>query len=88
MIFHDLSIQELKNLTYFFWRNEEMFEVFNMGTGFCLIVEGAKEVDAIAEVCKTYNLSSQVIDSSFDGTDSQGIVNDSSPCLLKDLAVF
>ena len=39
----------------------EMFEVFNMGTGFCLIVEGAKQVDAIAEVCKTYNLSSQVI---------------------------
>ena len=32
-----------------------------MGTGFCLIVEGTKEVDAIAEVCKTYNLSSQVI---------------------------
>ncbi|MBT5549344.1 MAG: phosphoribosylformylglycinamidine cyclo-ligase [Nitrospina sp.] len=39
----------------------EMFEVFNMGTGFCLIVEGTKEVEAITEICKEYDLPCQVI---------------------------
>ena len=39
----------------------EMFEVFNMGTGFCLIVEGSKEVEAIGEICKEHDLSCQVI---------------------------
>ena len=39
----------------------EMFEVFNMGTGFCLVVESANEVEAITKICKTYNLPCQVI---------------------------
>ena len=39
----------------------EMFEVFNMGTGFCLIVEGTREVESISEICKKHNLPCQVI---------------------------
>ena len=39
----------------------EMFEVFNMGTGFCLIIEGIKEVEAITEICKEHDLPCQVI---------------------------
>ncbi len=39
----------------------EMFEVFNMGTGFCILVEGTKEVEAIAEICKKHDLPCQVI---------------------------
>ena len=39
----------------------EMFEVFNMGTGFCLIVEGTKEVEAISEICKSHDLPCQLI---------------------------
>ncbi|GIT65370.1 MAG: hypothetical protein Ct9H300mP23_09970 [Nitrospinota bacterium] len=30
-----------------------MFEVFNMGTGFCLVVESTNEVEAITKICKT-----------------------------------
>ena len=39
----------------------EMFEVFNMGTGFCLVVEGANEVEAVTEICKNNDLSCQLI---------------------------
>jgi phosphoribosylformylglycinamidine cyclo-ligase len=39
----------------------EMFEVFNMGTGFCLVVEGTNEVEAVTEICKKNDLSCQVI---------------------------
>ena len=39
----------------------EMFEVFNMGTGFCLVVESTNEVEAITKICKTHNLPCQVI---------------------------
>jgi len=39
----------------------EMFEVFNMGTGFCLIVEGTQEVEAISKICKEHDLPCQVI---------------------------
>ena len=39
----------------------EMFEVFNMGTGFCLIVEGEQEVDAINKICKKHDLPCKVI---------------------------
>ena len=39
----------------------EMFEVFNMGTGFCLVVEGINEVEAVTEICKNNDLSCQVI---------------------------
>jgi phosphoribosylformylglycinamidine cyclo-ligase len=38
-----------------------MFEVFNMGTGFCLIVEGTHEVEAITAICKKHDLPCQVI---------------------------
>jgi len=41
----------------------EMFEVFNMGTGFCLIVEGTKEVEAVSAICKKHGVPSQVIGS-------------------------
>jgi len=39
----------------------EMFEVFNMGTGFCLIVESTKEVEAITKICKKHDLPCKVI---------------------------
>ena len=39
----------------------EMFETFNMGTGFCLIVEGTHEVETITEICKNHDLPCQVI---------------------------
>lgn len=39
----------------------EMFEVFNMGTGFCLIVDGTKEVEAVTDICKKNDLPCQVI---------------------------
>ena len=39
----------------------EMFEVFNMGTGFCVIVEGASEVEDVNKICKTHNVVSHVI---------------------------
>ena len=39
----------------------EMFEVFNMGTGFCLIVESTQEVEAITKICKNYDLPCKVI---------------------------
>ncbi len=39
----------------------EMIETFNMGTGFCLIVECTHEVEAITEICKNHDLPCQVI---------------------------
>ncbi|MCH8208086.1 MAG: phosphoribosylformylglycinamidine cyclo-ligase [Nitrospinae bacterium] len=39
----------------------EMYEVFNMGTGFCVIVESAKEVETVTEICGKYDLPCQVI---------------------------
>ncbi|MBM15304.1 MAG: phosphoribosylformylglycinamidine cyclo-ligase [Nitrospina sp.] len=39
----------------------EMFEVFNMGTGFCLIVEGEQEVESITKICNKHNLPCKVI---------------------------
>ncbi|MEE9259016.1 MAG: phosphoribosylformylglycinamidine cyclo-ligase [Nitrospinaceae bacterium] len=39
----------------------EMFEVFNMGTGFCIVVEGTKEVESVTNICKKYELPCQVI---------------------------
>jgi len=38
-----------------------MFAVFNLGTKFCLVVEGTHEVEAVTEICKTNDLSCQVI---------------------------
>ena len=39
----------------------EMFEVFNMGTGFCVIVEGTKEVEEVTAICKDHDVPCQVI---------------------------
>lgn len=39
----------------------EMFEVFNMGTGFCVIVEGVQQVEDIVRICQTHNMVSHVI---------------------------
>jgi len=41
----------------------EMFEVFNMGTGFCLVVEGTREVEAVNAICLKHGVPSQVIGS-------------------------
>lgn len=39
----------------------EMYEVFNMGVGLCLVVEGTREADAVAEICGKHNVPCQVI---------------------------
>jgi len=39
----------------------EMFEVFNMGTGFCVIVEGTKEVEDVIRICRGHEVVSHVI---------------------------
>ncbi len=39
----------------------EMFEVFNMGTGFCVIVEGTQEVEDVVRICQAHDLVSPVI---------------------------
>lgn len=39
----------------------EMFEVFNMGVGFCVVVEGAREADAAQAICKKREVPCQVI---------------------------
>jgi phosphoribosylformylglycinamidine cyclo-ligase len=41
----------------------EMFEVFNMGIGFCIIVEGTQEVEAVTEICKKHQIPCHVIGS-------------------------
>ncbi len=39
----------------------EMFEVFNMGTGFCVIVEGTKEVEEVTAICKEHEVPCHVV---------------------------
>ena len=39
----------------------EMYEVFNMGTGFIVVVNGKEEVKKISEICKKYDIASQII---------------------------
>ena len=39
----------------------EMYEVFNMGTGFIVVVNEKEEVKKISAICKKYNIVSQVI---------------------------
>ncbi|MCH8156330.1 MAG: phosphoribosylformylglycinamidine cyclo-ligase [Nitrospinae bacterium] len=39
----------------------EMYEVFNMGTGFCIVVEGTKEVGAVAAICKKHDIQTHMI---------------------------
>jgi len=41
----------------------EMFEVFNMGTGFCLVVEGTAEVEAVSAIARKHEVPCQVIGS-------------------------
>jgi phosphoribosylformylglycinamidine cyclo-ligase len=35
----------------------EMYEVFNMGIGFCVVVESANEAEQVANICKRHNIS-------------------------------
>ncbi len=35
----------------------EMYEVFNMGVGFCIIVETANDAEAVQKICKAYEIS-------------------------------
>ena len=39
----------------------EMYEVFNMGTGFLVIVDGMKEFSKISIICKKYDIATQII---------------------------
>ncbi|MDP7556953.1 MAG: phosphoribosylformylglycinamidine cyclo-ligase [Nitrospinaceae bacterium] len=39
----------------------EMYEVFNMGTGFVVIVESMKEIAEVTAICKKYDIASNVI---------------------------
>lgn len=39
----------------------EMYEVFNMGTGFCVIVEHAADAEAVTKICRKHGVESQVI---------------------------
>lgn len=39
----------------------EMFEVFNMGIGFCLTVENTSDVAAVQAICKKHGIRAQVI---------------------------
>ena len=39
----------------------EMYDVFNMGIGFCVVVEGANEVEQVTEVLKKYDMDCHVI---------------------------
>ena len=39
----------------------EMYDVFNMGVGFCVVVEGTHEVEQVTEVLKKYDIACQVI---------------------------
>jgi phosphoribosylaminoimidazole (AIR) synthetase len=38
-----------------------MYEVFNMGTGFVVIVESMKEIAEVTAICKKYDIASNVI---------------------------
>jgi len=35
----------------------EMYEVFNMGVGFCIIVETANDAEAVQKICKSHGIS-------------------------------
>ena len=37
--------------------DSEMYEVFNMGAGFCVVVESANEADRVHAICKQHNIS-------------------------------
>ena len=37
--------------------DSEMYEVFNMGVGFCVVVESANAADRVHAICKQHNIS-------------------------------
>ena len=39
----------------------EMYEVFNMGTGFVVVVNGIAEFTKISTICKKYEVAAQMI---------------------------
>ncbi|MEC7640920.1 MAG: AIR synthase-related protein, partial [Nitrospinota bacterium] len=39
----------------------EMFEVFNMGIGFCIVVEDKQQADQVIKICEKHDTSAQVI---------------------------
>jgi len=39
----------------------EMFEVFNMGVGFCLVVEGAPQAGRVIKICEKHQTAAQII---------------------------
>jgi phosphoribosylformylglycinamidine cyclo-ligase len=39
----------------------EMYEVFNMGTGFVVVVNGMEEFTKISTICKKHDVAAQVI---------------------------
>jgi len=41
--------------------NDEMFQVFNMGIGFCVIAEHANDVSKIIEICRKHEIPAQRI---------------------------
>jgi phosphoribosylformylglycinamidine cyclo-ligase len=41
----------------------EMYEVFNMGTGFIVVVSGTEELNKISAICKKYDIATQIIGS-------------------------
>ena len=45
-------IQEIGGIS-----DAEMYEVFNMGTGFCVIVDHANDADKVHSICKEYGIS-------------------------------
>ena len=41
--------------------DREMYEVFNMGVGFCVVVEDTRAVEAVQAICKKHDIPSEVI---------------------------
>ena len=39
----------------------EMYEVFNMGTGFIVVIDSMKEFSKVSTICKKYNIATEVI---------------------------
>ena len=50
----------------------EMHEVFNMGTGFCVIVESAQDAEDVISICKKHSIPSQVI-GQVEGAHTKGV---------------
>jgi phosphoribosylformylglycinamidine cyclo-ligase len=39
----------------------EMYEVFNMGTGFIVVIDNMEEFSEVSTTCKKYNIAAKVI---------------------------